>query len=149
MFGLPDFAGYLIAGAIGAYGISVCRWFAEKYIKDFPDIPLLLGRIIDWGKPEPKKIARVMGRALHLGTGALWGFIFGKLVENGIFFSNFGLLEGVLFSILPWVFFMVVLMPLAKGGIFGIKIGRFQWLIALGMHIVFGSILGLFLQAFL
>lgn len=148
MFNLPDFVLYLIAGALGAYSISVFRWLGEKYVKGFPDIPLLLGRIIDWGKPEPKRVARVMGSGLHLGTGALWGFIFGTLVANGIFFSNFGIFEGVLFAIAPLMFFLLVLLPLGKGGLFGLAIDKYHWLLAVPMHIVFGMVLGGFLAIF-
>lgn len=145
---MPDFVIYLIAGALGAYSISIFRWLGEKYMKGFPDIPLMLGRVIDWGKPEPKKVARVMGSGLHLATGALWGLIFGVLVQNSILFSKFGIMEGILFAILPWLFFLVVLLPLAKGGLFGLKIDKYHWLWAIPMHIVFGMVLGGLLQVF-
>lgn len=145
---MPDFVLYLIVGAIGAYAISIFRWLGQKHIKGFPDIPLMLGRLIDWGKPEPKKVERVMGLCLHLGTGAFWGFLFGIFVINNIFFSKFVLVEGILFSLLPWLFFSLILMPLAGGGFFGAKLGQYQWLFGFSVHIVYGLVLGILLMIF-
>ena len=124
LFLLPNFVFYLIAGAIGAFGISIGRFFFHKYIPNFPDVPLVLGRLIDWGKPEPEHIARTLGSYLHVTLGALWGLVFGQLVEGQFFLVEFTVVSGVLFAIIPWLFLMVVLFPLAGKGFFGIKISR-------------------------
>lgn len=146
---LPDFVFYLIAGVIGAFGISAGRWFGQKYIPHFPDMPLLLGRLIDWGKPEPEKTARVMGRYLHLTLGALWGLVFGLLVEQQFFFVEFTIVSGILFSVIPWLFLVIVLMPLVKKGFFGTKINGYQWLTSLVLYVVYGAVVGGLLSIFI
>jgi len=143
MFGLPDFVFYLISGAIAAFCISVGRIIGEKYIPNFPDMPLLLGRLIDWGKPEPAPAKRVLGRYLHLGSGALWGLFYGVLVEQQFFFVEFTVVSGVMFAVIPWLFLMVVLLPLTGSGFFGVKISAYQWLLGLSLHVIYGVVLGL------
>lgn len=145
---LPNFVFYLIAGAVGAFGISIGRFFLHAYVPNFPDMPLVLGRIIDWGKPEPEHTARVMGSYLHLTLGAIWGLLFGILVERQFFFVEFTAVSGILFAIIPWLFLMIVLFPLAGKGFFGIKISKYQWLLALFLHIFYGAIVAVLISAF-
>ena len=149
MFGLPDFMFYLIGGVIAAFFVSAGRTFGVKYIPNYPDMPLLFGQLIDWGKPEPEHTARIMGRYLHLATGALWGLLFGWLVTKQLFFVEFTVVSGILFGILPWLFLMTVLMPILGKGFFGVKISGYQWLLALLLHMVYGAVLGLLLSLFI
>lgn len=146
---LPDFSLYLVAGVIGAFAISAGRWFGKKYTPNFPDMPLILGRMIDFGKPEPESAARIMGRYLHLVTGALLGLLFGFLVERQFFFVEFTVVSGILFAIIPWIVMMVILMPMIGKGFFGKKISGYQWLTALLMHLVYGAVLGGILSVFI
>jgi hypothetical protein len=148
LFFLPNFAFYLIAGAIGAFVISIGRFFLHTYIPNFPDMPLVFGRLIDWGKPEPEHTARILGSYLHVTLGALWGFLFGQLVEGQFFFVEFTVVSGILFAIIPWLFLMVVLLPLAGKGFFGTKISKYQWLIALLLHIIYGAAVALLISVF-
>lgn len=145
---LPNFVFYLIAGAIGAFGISAGRFFLHTYIPNFPDMPLALGRIVDWGKPEPEHVARIMGSYLHLTLGAFFGLLFGILVERQFFFVQFSVVSGVLFAVIPWLFLMAVLFPLAGKGFFGTKISGYQWLLALFLHMSYGAIIALLISVF-
>jgi len=146
---LPDFIFYLIAGVIGAFAVSSGRWFGEKYIPHFPDMPLILGQLIDFGKPESRPTARIMGRYLHLTLGALWGLAYGLLVQQQLFFVEFTPVSGLIFAILPWLFLMVVLMPLTGSGFFGVKISGYRWLTALILHFIYGLVLGALLSVFI
>jgi hypothetical protein len=149
MLGLPNFLFYLIAGVIGAFAISFGRWLGEKFIPNFPDMPLLLGRLIDWGKPEPEHTARVMGGYLHLTTGALWGLLFGIVVEKQFFLVELNIAQGIMFAAIPWIFLMVVIMPLARGGFFGLKAAKYFWLTSLALHALYGAVLGGLLSIFI
>lgn len=149
MLGLPNFVFYLIAGAIGAFAVSIGRAFGHKYIPDFPDMPLLLSRIIDWGKPEPLRLARVLGSYVHLGVGAFWGFLYGLLVEQQFFFLEFSVVQGLIFGLLPWAFLMVVIMPVLRQGFFALKINKYQWFAAMVLHVVYGAVLGGLLSIFI
>ena len=147
MFGLPNFVFYLIAGVIGAFSISSGRWLGHKYIPHFPDVPFLLGSLLAKGKPE--KTVRVTGRYIHLTSYALWGLLFGLIVEQQFFFLEFNLVQGLLFGIVPWLFFMIVVKPLTGGGFFGIKVGKYRWLTALVLHLLYGAVLGGLLGLFI
>lgn len=149
MLGLPNFIFYLIAGVIGAFAISAGRWFGQKFVPDFPDMPLILSRIIDWGKPEPEKRARVMGSYVHLGIGSLWGLLFGTLVANQLFFVEFNIAQGVLFGLIPWLFLMVIIMPVLGKGLFALKINKYQWFAGLILHLLYGGVLGFLLSVFI
>jgi len=144
---MPDFVFYLIAGVMGAFAISWGRWIGHKYIPHFPDVPLLLGTLIAGGKPE--RIVRVTGRYIHLTSGALWGLLFGVLVDKQIFFSEFSIFYGFIFGVIPWLFFMVVIKPLTGGGFFAIKISKYRWFTALVLHLFYGAVLGFLLSIFI
>jgi hypothetical protein len=146
---MPNFVFYLIAGVIASFVMSIGRAFAHKYIPNFPDMPLLLSRIVDWGKPEPEKVARIMGRYLHHTTGALWGLLFGTLVDRQFFFAEFNIVQGVIFAIIPWLTMVLVLVPLVGRGFFGLKISAYWWLKSLVLHAVYGAVLGFMLSLFI
>jgi hypothetical protein len=50
--------------------------------------------------------------------------------------------RGVLFAIAAWLGMMVVLMPMAGAGVFGLSRGMMVPIAALAMHVVFGVVLG-------
>ena len=50
--------------------------------------------------------------------------------------------RGVLFAIAAWLGMMVVLMPMAGAGVFGLNRGMMVPVAALAMHVVFGLVLG-------
>lgn len=146
---MPNFVYYLIAGAIGAFCISAGRWLGQKYVPNFPDMPLILSRIIDWGKPEPKKVARVLGSYVHLGVGSLWGLLYGIVVDKQFFLLEFNVVQGMIFSLLPWLFLMAVVMPVLGQGFFALKINKYQWFAGLILHLIYGAIVGLLLSVFI
>ena len=146
---MPNFVYYLIAGAIGSFAMSVGRIICQKYVPHFPDMPLILSRIIDWGKPEPQRIARVMGQYVHLGVGSLWGLLYGVLVNKQFFFLEFSVAQGMIFSFIPWLVLMLIIMPALKEGFFGSKINKYQWFFALFLHLIFGAIVGFLLSVFI
>lgn len=143
---MPDFVYYLIAGAIGAFAISVGRSIGQKYLPHFPDMPLILSRLIDWGKPEPQRTARILGRYVHLGAGALWGLLYGILVDKQFFFLEFSIVQGMIFSLIPWLFLMLILMPILGGGFFAAKTNKYQWFAGLILHVIYGAVVGFLLS---
>lgn len=147
MFGLPDFVFYLISGVIAAFSMSWGRWLARNHIHHFPDVPLTLGRLLIKGKSE--KVTRVTGRYINLTSGALWGLLFGILVSRQFFFVELTVIQGLLFGIIPWLFFMLAVKPLTGGGFFALKVGKYRWLTALVLHLVYGAVLGALLSFFI
>ena len=147
MLDLPNFAFYLIAGVLGAFSISWGRWLGHKYIPHFPDVPFILGSLLMRGKTE--RTVRVTGRYIHLTSYALWGLLFGLLVEQQFFFVEFNLAQGLMFGVIPWLFFMIVVNPLTDGGFFGLKVSGYRWLTSLALHALYGAVLGGLLSVFI
>ena len=92
-------------------------------------------------------IATMMGISLAMA----WGihFIIGTVMWGGAF----ALLEarlpggdmwvkGMAFGVGAWLIMMVVMMPMAGQGLFGMQLGMMAPIMTLLMHIVFGGVLG-------
>ena len=62
---------------------------------------------------------------------------------------EFNIVQGLMFSVLPWLFFMTVVKPLTGGGLFAVKVGKYRWLTALVLHLIYGAVLGLLLSIFI
>ena len=78
----------------------------------------------------------------HFIVGVVvWGLLFGafdSMWENGAYW-----LKGLIFGVFAWLLMMILFMPLAKVGWFGTKIGPSATLVTLGMHLIYGLVLGL------
>jgi hypothetical protein len=51
-------------------------------------------------------------------------------------------LKGLVFGVFAWLLMMVLFMPLAKAGWFGTKLGTTAAVVTLGMHLIYGLVLG-------
>ena len=84
----------------------------------------------------------VVGWALHFLIGTVaWGGLFaliGPKLPGGGFVSR-----GLSFGVLAWILMMVMVMPLAGAGLFGLKLGLMAPLMTLMLHLVYGAVLGL------
>lgn len=74
-----------------------------------------------------------------IGT-VLWGGIFGGF--NKMLPGRTELAKGVALSIGAWFLMMVIVMPLAKAGFFGMRLGLAAPIVTLALHIIFGIVLG-------
>jgi uncharacterized membrane protein YagU involved in acid resistance len=77
----------------------------------------------------------------HFIVGVVvWGLLFGAfdaLWENGAYW-----LKGLIFGVFAWLMMMVLFMPLAKAGYFGTRLGPNAITVTLGMHLIYGLVLG-------
>ncbi|MDT8320782.1 MAG: hypothetical protein RQ826_09695 [Xanthomonadales bacterium] len=83
----------------------------------------------------------VSGWILHFLIGTvLWGLLFAAtrpMLPGGGDVS-----KGIVFSVIAWVLMMLIPMPLAGAGWFGLNIGIAAPVATLVLHIIFGAVLG-------
>ena len=86
-------------------------------------------------------ISATMGWVVHFLIGAvLWGGAFALLsdhIPGGAFWQ-----KGIMFGVGAWLIMMVVMMPMAGCGFFGMKAGMMAPVMTLVMHVVYGAVLG-------
>jgi len=84
--------------------------------------------------------APALGWLAHFLIGAiLWGVLFAALVRH---LPGALWLRGVLFSIGAWLLMLIIVMPMAGAGFFGLGIGVGAPVATLVLHLVFGAVLG-------
>lgn len=80
-----------------------------------------------------------LGWLAHLVIGTLgWGSLY-ALINPGS--TGASLSRGVQFGLIIWLLMMVVLMPLAGKGLFGLENGGLFMLVALVQHLIYGIVL--------
>ncbi len=97
----------------------------------------------------PRMIAGMMGAPDAPLLGWIVHFIIG-VVGYGIAIAVFGnsstgignVWRGIVMAMVGWLVMMVVLMPMAGAGFFGMKIGIMAPMMTLVLHIIFGAVLG-------
>jgi len=81
-----------------------------------------------------------VGWIMHFMIGTvLWGVLFaliGKSLPGGY------VTKGLFFGVLAWILMMVMVMPMAGAGFFGLKLGMMAPVMTLMLHLVYGAILG-------
>lgn len=123
-------SGVALANAHGALGNSVTveLWFYN----------LTHNTVVDAARNE------LWGAlALHGFVGLFWAAVYGYFFEPRL--RGNSLERGMLFALLPWTLSLVVFLPLAGGGFFGMALGAGP-MPALGnliLHLLYGATLGL------
>jgi len=83
----------------------------------------------------------IIGWIMHFMIGTVvWGVLFvliGKSLPGGGYVS-----KGLSFGVLAWVLMMVMVMPMAGAGFFGLSLGMMAPVMTLMLHLVYGAVLG-------
>lgn len=88
----------------------------------------------------------LVGWLAHFMIGTLaWGG--GFAVLYGLIPGSGAVMKGILFGIAAWLGMMVMVMPMAGAGLFGMAFGVMAPMMTLVLHIVFGAVLGAVYQA--
>jgi uncharacterized membrane protein YagU involved in acid resistance len=74
-----------------------------------------------------------------IGTIA-WGA--GFAVLYGMIPGSNAVVKGVVFGIAAWLGMMILVMPMAGAGLFGMNLGIMAPIMTLVLHIIFGAVLG-------
>ena len=92
-------------------------------------------------------IAAMMGAPIIVGWIA--HFMIGTVAWGGGFAILYDMipggsatLKGVVFGIVAWLGMMIVIMPMAGAGFFGMNFGVMAPVMTLVLHIIFGAVLG-------
>lgn len=78
---------------------------------------------------------------MHFMIGTvLWGILFALLYEK--LPGGGAVAKGISFGVLAWLLMMILPMPMAGAGLFGMNLGMMAPVMTLGLHVVFGAVLG-------
>ncbi|MDX2422279.1 MAG: hypothetical protein QNK43_06340 [Amphritea sp.] len=82
-----------------------------------------------------------VGWVTHVLIGSVvWGAGFAML--NGTIPGTSLLTKGIVFGVVAWVLMMILVMPMAGAGLFGMNLGIMAPMMTLVLHIIFGAVLG-------
>ncbi len=83
----------------------------------------------------------IVGWLAHFMIGTLaWGGGFAALY--GVIPGGSAILKGIVFGVAAWLAMMIMVMPMAGAGLFGMNFGIMAPMMTLVLHIVFGAVLG-------
>ncbi len=125
----------IIAGFIATIVLSLLMAIKNGmgYLPETDVIHMLSGIV---GRPDQPGI----GWLVHFFIGTIaWGVIFAWLAPV---FSGQMWQRGIEFGILAWLLMMIVVMPMAGAGLFGMNLGIMAPVMTLVLHIVYGAVLG-------
>ncbi|MEJ7745527.1 MAG: DUF6789 family protein [Luteimonas sp.] len=88
-------------------------------------------------------VSPALAWVVHFGIGAMWGLLFA--LAYGVIPGRSSLAKGMLFGAGAWlvVMGMVMVMPMAGAGFFGMKMGLMTPMMTLALHLIFGAVMGL------
>ena len=83
----------------------------------------------------------VVGWLLHFIIGSIvWGFLFALLYER--IPTQTPAVKGLIFGTAAWLLMMIMVMPMAGAGLFGLDLGIGAPIATLVLHWVYGAVLG-------
>ena len=86
-----------------------------------------------------------VGWIIHFMIGTIaWGGGFALLYD--VIPSDSAVGKGIVFGVAAWLGMMIMIMPMAGAGFFGMNMGVMAPVMTLVLHIVFGAVLGLVYQ---
>jgi hypothetical protein len=129
----------LAAGLIAAAVLALLILVAGG-IRDFPgiDVTRLIGAAASelFGMPRTAAV----GWVLFFVIGAVWGLVFAWIFHR--LPGRSGLVRGLVFAVAVWVVMMIVFMPIAGAGWFGLALGGPAPVATFLMHLIFGAVMG-------
>lgn len=125
----------MIAGFIGTIVLSALMLMKQRMglMPDLDVIKMMSGML--------GASTLAVGWAMHLLIGTvLWGTLFAGLDPYLPGGSHW--LKGAWFGVGAWLLMMILVMPMAGAGFFGVNLGMMAPPMTLMLHVVFGMILG-------
>lgn len=128
----------IIAGAVAGFAATVVlsvMMVAKGMMGIMPELDVIAMLSAMMGAPA------VMGWMGHFMIGTLaWGIGFALLFD--MIPGSSAVAKGVVFGIAAWLGMMVMVMPMAGAGLFGMAMGIMAPMMTLVLHVIFGAVLG-------
>ena len=87
------------------------------------------------------KVAMPLGWVIHFMIGMLvWGIGFSAV--SGILPGGSDITRGISFGMVAWLMMMLMVMPMAGAGLFGLNMGMMAPVMTLMLHAIYGAVLG-------
>jgi len=129
-----------IAGFVGSAVLAVI-FVMKSMMGLMPQMDIIAMLSAMMGMPA------IMGWIAHFAIGTIvWGGVFA--LANDKIPGSSQLAKGVVLGLVAWLAMMLVVMPMAGGGIFGLNLGMIGTVMPLMLHIVFGAVLGFVFGSF-
>ena len=130
----------LTAGFAATVVVSICLMAARgiELLPTFDLIALIANALmmVTGGAPNP-----IAAWAVHFLIGTiLWGVGY-SIVESNL--PGPPAVRGMLFSAGAWLVMMIIVMPMAGTGLFGLSLGPSAPIAILVLHLIFGATLGI------
>ena len=133
----------IVAGAVAGFVATVVlsvMMVAKGMMGIMPELDVIAMLSAMMGAPA------VMGWMGHFMIGTLaWGIGFAVLFDR--IPGSSAIAKGVVFGIAAWLGMMVMVMPMAGAGLFGMAMGIMAPMMTLVLHVIFGAVLGAVFQA--
>jgi len=123
-----------LAGFIATAVLSVMM-VAKTMMGMMPELDVVVMLSMMMGAPI------VVGWLAHFMIGTLaWGGGFALLY--GAIPGDTAIVKGIVFGVAAWLAMMIMVMPMAGAGLFGMAFGIMAPMMTLVLHIIFGAVLG-------
>jgi len=123
-----------LAGFIATAVLSVML-VAKGMMGVMPELDVVVMLSLMMGAPI------IVGWLAHFMIGTLaWGG--GFAVFYGAIPGSSAIFKGIVFGVAAWLAMMVMVMPMAGAGFFGMNFGIMAPIMTLALHIIFGAVLG-------
>lgn len=124
----------LVAGFVATVVLSVMM-MAKTMMGVMPELDVIA------------MLSQMMGAPAAMGW--LGHFMIGTLAWGGGFALFYGsipggsaIAKGIAFGVAAWLGMMIMVMPIAGAGLFGMKFGLMAPMMTLVLHVIFGAVLG-------
>jgi len=133
---MKDIPKGLLAGLVATIVLSLLMVLkAMMGLMPQLDLPKMLAGMM--GSPDMP----IVGWVVHFAIGiVVYGVAIAALGSKLPGSSRVG--HGVMLGIIGWLIMMVVLMPMAGAGLFGMNMGVMAPMMTLVLHLIFGAVLG-------
>ena len=124
----------LVAGFVATVVLSAMM-IAKGMMGVMPELDVIAMLSMMMGAPA------AVGWLAHFMIGTLaWGG--GFAVLYALIPGGTALLKGIVFGIAAWLGMMIMVMPMAGVGLFGMTMGLMAPMMTLVLHVIFGAVLG-------